>query len=125
MTGIEVGGVGGYDRMQANEVLRAMSGPLHSVQDPERAAARRLERQAPGETGGGDGFSGFLEDSLAKVKELQDDARGKLRGLALGDDVDLHEVMIAANKSEVAFNLMLEVRNKLVDAWDKLSRSVM
>jgi flagellar hook-basal body complex protein FliE len=31
--------------------------------------------------------------------------------------------MAAANKSEVAFNLMLEVRNKLVEAWEKLSRS--
>jgi flagellar hook-basal body complex protein FliE len=33
--------------------------------------------------------------------------------------------MIAANKSEVAFNLVLEVRNKMVEAWEKLSRSVM
>lgn len=122
MTGIDVGGVGGFDRRQANEVLRAMSSPLGNVQDPERA--RRLERSAPHATEQGEGFSGFLSDSLDKVKQLQDDARGKLRGLALGEDVDLHEVMIAANKSEVAFNLMLEVRNKLVDAWDKLSRSV-
>jgi len=33
--------------------------------------------------------------------------------------------MIAANKSDMAFSLLLEVRNKMVDAWDKLSRSVM
>jgi flagellar hook-basal body complex protein FliE len=32
--------------------------------------------------------------------------------------------MMAMGKSDVAFNLMLEVRNKLVDAWEKLSRSV-
>ena len=34
--------------------------------------------------------------------------------------VELHDVMLAANKSEVMFNLMLEVRNKLVEAWEKL-----
>jgi len=46
-----------------------------------------------------------------------------VRGMALGENVELHDVLIATNKSEVAFNLLLEVRNKLVDAWDKLSRS--
>jgi flagellar hook-basal body complex protein FliE len=59
------------------------------------------------------------------VQSLQDDTRAKTRGLALGEDVDVHDVMIAANKSEVAFNLVLEVRNKMVEAWEKLSRSVM
>jgi flagellar hook-basal body complex protein FliE len=124
MTGIDIGGLGAFDKKQMNEALRAISAPLGSVQDPERAA-RRAEQPAPRDGEHGEGFSGLLTDSLAKVKELQDDAQSKLRGLALGDDVGLHEVMIAANKSEVAFNLMLEVRNKLVDAWDKLSRTVM
>ena len=41
----------------------------------------------------------------------------------MGEDVELHDVMLAGGKSEVAFNLMLEVRNKLIDAWEKLSRS--
>ena len=44
-------------------------------------------------------------------------------GMVMGEDVELHDVMIAGSKSEVAFNLLLEVRNKLVDAWEKLSRS--
>jgi flagellar hook-basal body complex protein FliE len=41
----------------------------------------------------------------------------------LGEEVELHDVLIAGSKSEVAFNLLLEVRNKLVDAWEQLSRS--
>ncbi len=68
-------------------------------------------------------FEGLLTDSIARVDDLQDDVRRKVRGMALGEDVELHDVMIAASKSEVAFNLLLEVRNKLVDAWEKLSRS--
>jgi flagellar hook-basal body complex protein FliE len=93
-----------------------------AVQDPRRAGGDGPA--APGQPDG-DGFAGVLADSLARVQALQDDARAKARGLALGEDVDLHDVMIAAGKSEVAFNLMLEVRNKLVEAWEKLSRSVM
>ena len=43
--------------------------------------------------------------------------------MVMGEDVELHDVMIAGSKSEVAFNLLLEVRNKMIDALEKLSRS--
>jgi flagellar hook-basal body complex protein FliE len=59
------------------------------------------------------------------VQSLQKDTQDKVRSMMLGEGAELHDVMIAANKSDMAFSLMLEVRNKLVDAWDKLSRSVM
>lgn len=68
-------------------------------------------------------FDGFLADSVQKVADLQADTKQKVRAMVMGEDVELHDVMIAGSKSEVAFNLMLEVRNKLVDAWEKLSRS--
>ena len=42
----------------------------------------------------------------------------------MGEPVALHDVMSSMAKSEVAFNFVLEVRNRLVDAWEKLSRSV-
>jgi flagellar hook-basal body complex protein FliE len=48
----------------------------------------------------------------------------QVRAAASGEPVELHDVMMSMGKSEVAFNLLLEMRNKLVDAWDKLSRSV-
>jgi flagellar hook-basal body complex protein FliE len=73
--------------------------------------------------GGGKPFEGVLADSLQSVSNLQADVRGKVRGMVMGEDVELHDVMIAGSKAEVAFNLLLEVRNKMVDAWEKLSRS--
>lgn len=72
----------------------------------------------------GGGFAGQLAEAIGEVDALQDDLQGKLEALAMGEPVELHDVMLAMGKSEVAFNLMLEVRNKLVDAWEKLSRSV-
>ena len=68
-------------------------------------------------------FAGVLADSLDQVRGLQNDVREQVRGLVLGEDVELHDVLIAGGKSEVAFNLLLEVRNKLVNAWEQLSRS--
>ncbi|HEX5054028.1 MAG TPA: flagellar hook-basal body complex protein FliE [Planctomycetota bacterium] len=101
--------------------------PDPSLQDPERLGTPSIQGKHAIEGQEGHSraprFDGMLADSLAKVQSLQDDVREKTRALALGEDVELHDVMIAAGKSEVAFNLMLEVRNKLVDAWEKLSRS--
>lgn len=123
MTGFDIPGLGGFDPKQfQTEILTAMS-QAPRLQDPERIGRRAAPMESSPTKG--EGFEGFLADSLEKVQALQDDTRAKTRGLALGEDVDLHDVMIAAGKSEVAFNLVLEVRNKLVDAWEKLSRSVM
>jgi len=68
-------------------------------------------------------FDGFLANSIQDVVDLRSKSKEMTRGLVMGEDVELHDVMIAGSKSEVAFNLMLEVRNKLIDAWEKLSRS--
>ena len=130
MTGFDLGPIKGFD------LGMPQGGPL---QGPAQESLQGLEGfQGPaipnGEgfdtrvdvSGGGRAkpFAGVLADSLDHVKGLQDDVRYKVRGLVMGEDVELHDVLIAGSKSEVAFNLLLEVRNKMVDAWEKLSRSV-
>jgi flagellar hook-basal body complex protein FliE len=95
--------------------MQGFGGPPSRVQDPERTGPAA----APEAGGPTSVFGGVLDE----LKALRDDVTQKTRGLALGEDVELHDVMMATSKSEVAFNLMLEVRNKLVDAWEKLSRS--
>ncbi len=127
MSGFDLPSLPGFDPSQLREALQqaAVQGkdaPASSgVQGPERIGGRL----SGGPIGAHDGpsFSGMLADSLAQVNSLQQDVQQKTRGLALGEDVELHDVLIASSKSEVAFNLLLEVRNKLVDAWEKLSRS--
>ncbi len=125
MTGFDLSALGGFDPMSMQrEVMQAMSSGMNGTQDPQRIAP------VPGRspelpTKDGPDFAGFLADSIQNVQAMQEDSRDKARGLALGEDVDLHDVMIASSKSEVAFNLLIEVRNKMVDAWEKLSRSVM
>ena len=120
MSGLDLGPIG-FDAKSYRDLLRVGNEPRPVAQDPVRVDEPRVR---PAETPG-DGFANVLADSIERVQSLQDDARAKTRALALGEDVDLHDVMIAASKSEVAFNLVLEVVAELVDAWDKLSRSVM
>jgi flagellar hook-basal body complex protein FliE len=129
MTGFDISSIGsslgGFDPMKwQQDALTVMSGAKPSVQDPERVGPKPRDLGIDTPVRDGRGFEGLLTDSIERVQSLQDDSRNKLRGLAMGEDVDLHDVMIASNKSEVAFNLVLEIRNKLLDAWEKLSRSV-
>ena len=122
MSGMDIGGLGSRGMGAWRSPLRPIGSEIAPpVQDPQR-----IERKTPGaQEGEAKGFGDLLTGALENVQALQDDTRAKTRGLALGEDVDVHDVMIAAGKSEVAFNLVLEVRNKMVEAWEKLSRSVM
>ena len=70
-----------------------------------------------------DGFGAILEDTIGGVARLKSEVKEKAEAMARGEPVPLHELMISMGKSEVAFNLMLEIRNKLLDAWQTLSRS--
>ena len=66
-------------------------------------------------------FSGFLQTALLEVATTENEAHDKIQGLVGGRGQEIHEVMAAMSKSEVAFNMLLEVRNKLVDAWREIT----
>jgi flagellar hook-basal body complex protein FliE len=65
-------------------------------------------------------------DSLGKylgsVNQLAQTSDAKQRDLAMGKDVELHDVMIAAEKASVAVNLTMQVRNKLVESYQEVMR---
>ncbi|HEB53219.1 MAG TPA: hypothetical protein ENI87_08200, partial [bacterium] len=132
MTGFDLPPIRGFDR--SFQPLRPQ-GPGEPFRSPELQGPQvqsppdqvsAFEAMLPADVRGGgsaDALSGGIVDAIDHVRGLQNDAKDKVRAMVMGEDVELHDVMIAGNKSEVAFNLLLEVRNKLVDAWEKLSRS--
>jgi len=63
-------------------------------------------------------FGDLLSNALDNVNGLQQDAKQKVTALEMGDrSVSLAEVMIASQKSSVAFEATVQVRNKLVEAY--------
>jgi flagellar hook-basal body complex protein FliE len=106
----------------------AMRGTYASLLGPRGVSPQELRPQSGGEVAAPDAqkgaFGGALADAIQRVDSLQSDVASKTQALAMGENVALHDVMTSMGKSEVAFNLVLEVRNRLVDAWEKLSRSV-
>jgi flagellar hook-basal body complex protein FliE len=71
--------------------------------------------------GPGEMFKPF-SDGLASVNKLQLDAAKLAKEAAVGGDVDIHDVMIAGEKASVAMQLTLQVRNKLVEAYQDVMR---
>lgn len=76
-----------------------------------------------GETGAAKSFGEFLKESLETVNRLQKEADQAVRDLALGRGQNLHQAMIAMEKAEVSFRLMMQVRNKIVAAYEEIMRT--
>ena len=67
-------------------------------------------------------FSKALSEAISKVNNLQKDADKTVESLSAGN-ASLHETMIAVEKAGVSFQLMLQVRNKLVSAYENVMRT--
>jgi flagellar hook-basal body complex protein FliE len=73
-------------------------------------------------TTGGPSFGGVLKDSLAQVNQLQRSADQAITDLATGGPTSLHDTMIALEKADLSFRLMMQVRNKIVEAYQEVLR---
>jgi flagellar hook-basal body complex protein FliE len=70
---------------------------------------------------GGSDFSAMLKESIDSVNSVQKNSAQLSKSFEMGDqDVSLAEVMIASQKASVSFQAMLQVRNKLVDAYKEV-----
>lgn len=67
-------------------------------------------------------FEDMLSDSIKKVNTLQLEAEKKVRDLAIGDAEDISEVVLASSRADTALRLVMEIRNKFLDAYQALSR---
>ena len=70
----------------------------------------------------GKSFGAFLEGSISEVNKLQQEADLAIKDLASGNEVDIHNTMIAMEKAEVSFKLMMQVRNKIINAYEEVMR---
>jgi flagellar hook-basal body complex protein FliE len=73
-------------------------------------------------TSGQVSFDQWLHQSLGKVNQLQQQAGDAAQKLTTGENKDIHGTMIAMQKADIATSLMLEVRNKLISAYDEIKR---
>jgi flagellar hook-basal body complex protein FliE len=67
-------------------------------------------------------FGAVLSESLAAVNQLQAEADQATEALATGRGISLHETMIALERADLSFRLMMQVRNKIVEAYQEILR---
>jgi flagellar hook-basal body complex protein FliE len=76
-----------------------------------------------GSVGGGGGtFSDTLKSALGSVDQLNQTSDSQVTELLQGDRQDIHNVMIAVEKADVSFQLMMQVRNKILNAYQEVSK---
>lgn len=102
--------------MQDPLAIRGIQGtsPFNPVQSPASSGA----------TTGADGksFKDTLLDSLNEVNRLQQEASDGVEKLATGQTDDFAGVFSAVRKADVAFSMLMEMRNKLVEAYQEIQQ---
>ncbi len=66
------------------------------------------------------GFAAMLKDSITKTNELQQTAGMAVEKAVLNQETDLHRVMIAQEEAGITFELLMEVRNKLLEGYQQI-----
>jgi flagellar hook-basal body complex protein FliE len=85
-------------------------------------AAPRPAATAPGGEARPTGFGEALGRALAEVNALQLDAEGATRALASGKTQDMTQAVVAMEKASITFQFALQIRNKLLEAYQDIMR---
>jgi len=72
---------------------------------------------------GGEAFAEQLKSALNEVNEIQQESEKAIADLATGEVKDLHQAALAIGKAETSMKLMLEIRNKALNAYKEIGRT--
>ncbi|MBP7462311.1 MAG: flagellar hook-basal body complex protein FliE [Candidatus Delongbacteria bacterium] len=67
-------------------------------------------------------FEDVLKNFVNDVNDMQLMAKESIEKLAAGEITDVHQVMVAVEKAGVSFDLMMEIRNKMLEAYQEIMR---
>ncbi len=67
-------------------------------------------------------FGDLLKQQLGEVQRLNDDAAVMQQRMLAGDDVSLDDVALSVNKADMALTFALQLRNKVLDAYQEINR---
>jgi len=92
--------------------------PISGMGPLSNAVAGAGTAQGPKEWG----FVETLRGAIDEAEQVQGSADAKVSALLQGDGMDVHNAMIAVEKADLSFQLMMQVRNKIVAAYQEISR---
>ena len=96
-----------------------MANTIQGLSVPDLGASTT---RATSGAGGQSDFFEALQGAMDQVEQLHQDAQGKVAGMLDGSGEDVHSAMIAVEKAGLAFEMMVQVRNKIVQAYQTVSQ---
>jgi flagellar hook-basal body complex protein FliE len=89
-----------------------------SLRPPERPVSRMMERPNPsGAAGAAPTVLDLMIEKTRDVNSMQNQANSMVHELLTGGDVNSAEVLTSVQKADMAFRTLLQVRNKLIEAY--------
>jgi flagellar hook-basal body complex protein FliE len=105
--------------------ISASSFPASPLQIARLGQQPGLAPMQPNELGQAEGaqqpFKNMLLEALDQVNNMQAEADQAVQQLVTGGDVNPAEVLTSLQKADMSFRLMLQIRNKLVSAWQEVN----
>ena len=87
------------------------------------STADLLKKNANADKPGGEAFAEHLKGALEEVNKLQVEKEEAVADIATGEVKDLHQAALSIGKAELNMQLMLEIRNKALNAYKELGRT--
>ncbi len=98
-----------------SEILINRTNPLAQLKELQQRVGKKPEA-------GQGQFSDMLADALKDVNELQNVSNQQISKIMEGDISNVHTAMIAMEKAGISFQLAMQVRNKLMEAYQEVMR---
>ena len=99
-----------------------MSSPIQAFPSVQQIVQSTGNVSSAGGAGDESGFLQTLDGMLNQVGDMQTNAQQQVSDLLQGDGQDVHSAMIAVEKADLSFQLMMQVRNKIVQAYQTISQ---
>ncbi|MES2615671.1 MAG: flagellar hook-basal body complex protein FliE [Bdellovibrionota bacterium] len=92
------------------------------TQDLKRASAEVSGKEDKSTSAGKSEFLDLLEKGIKEVNTSALEAEKSSMDLASGKSSNIHETMLAVTKAELGFNMMVQMRNKVIEAYQEVMR---
>ena len=109
----------GFTVKNANQFLQtgSLGNRIDQLSQPETKSI-----SSTSEVSGDKSFADTLKAAINEVNDLQQTSNKKMQELSVGKTDNVADVMIASEKADIAMRVMVQVRNKVLDAYNEIMR---
>jgi flagellar hook-basal body complex protein FliE len=99
-----------------------MSLPITAIHTASVPASIPMVQPADALKGPPGGFQAVLSDAMGRVEQFQQNSTNAIGKFLSGEDEEVHKVALATQQAELSFDLFLQVRNKVISAYQEVMK---